>query len=180
MGTLVILGLIGCESVPESPLAARARSVFGLSLPCSVASCAPHLDGGSLGGVLIGARGDSLEFAWDGAMRVMPEPPASILHDRARLSAWGDSVASAGTRLAYIGADWFGAPGASPLAVGSPAETLFIEILRSCAGRDSSSSFHPLLARRNCPPPSYFAWRIIQCLEEQRAHSFDKSARRVN
>jgi hypothetical protein len=174
----------GCvhDKPQESRFAARIGSTFGLSLPCSLVSGGIHLDGGSMGVILLGAKGDSLAVAWSGTFR-MPEPPTSILHDRPRLKVWADSIVNAQEMPAYVGADWFRAPGAVPIAIGSPKESLLIDILRSCAGRDSSSSFNPLLgamAGHSYPPPAFFAWRIIRFLEEQRARSSDKSARRLN
>ena len=146
----------------DAALSMRAKKALGISLPCSLAVMGEYL-GGDVGGLLIGAEGESLLFAWDGGMRgPHGPPPAWVGHDpqraRAWFDAWMDSVAIVMPRLAFIGANQPTLRGAVPLRVGSPAESLFIEALRSTLGQPPSSQ-----------PRSGGARWLIDALEKQRA-----------
>lgn len=152
------------RSVADRQLAIRVKTTFGISLPCSLAWCARYLDGGSVGGVFVGAERDTLKWSWDGAMREMPDVPGSIRHDPNRLNAWADSVVEAVPRLAYFGASHFRAPGARPLTVGSSSESLFIQLLWSAIGADSV--FIPPPGKRDKNP---MAASVARALQRQRA-----------
>jgi len=146
----------------------RTKNTLGISLPCSLARSGSHLDGGSVGGLLIGAAGESLLFSWDGAMRgPHGPPPAWVGSDgkRAKLwfDSWMDSVDMIKPRLGFIRADYPGNPGAVALSVGSPAESLFIDALRSSVARDSDAAISEA-RRRELGNVS----RVIGALESQR------------
>jgi len=125
------------RSPADRQLSARTEAAFGISLPCSLRWCGSYLDGGSVGGVLVDAKGDSLQWAWYSGARTMPPMPESIRHDRMRSEAWVDSIMNSVPLLAYVGAKHFRATGARPLAVGSARESLFIHLLWNAIGADS-------------------------------------------
>jgi hypothetical protein len=129
---------MGCGrgSRPEDVFASRVKSEFGLSLPCSLAWAETAPDGSSMNGVLIGTRGDSLPWAWGGAM-TWPVPPDAITHDPRAMTAWSDSIAQSIRRRGYVGAAQVTDPAAKPLAIGSPAESVFIQVLWTAVMRDS-------------------------------------------
>jgi len=158
------------RTVAERQFAARVQSTLGISLPCTLAWCSPYLDGGSFGGVLVGAKGDSLPWAYGHGMIPPPATPSSIRHDRARVDAWEDSIVQSAPRLAYVGAKHYRESGAMPLAIGSPAESLFIRVLWKAADGDTVGT--PLPGEQ--PSPGRQAKRLIaaniaRSLERQRA-----------
>ena len=65
---VILAFLPACErdtfSTAERELSARLESTFGISLPCSLSWCDSYMDGGTVGGLLIDAKGDSLKWAW--------------------------------------------------------------------------------------------------------------------
>lgn len=138
----------------------RINPALRLSMPCSLVWCGSYFDRGSQGGVLVGSAGDTLLWAWAGGINV-PTPPASVRHDRARFDSWADSMVRANPMPVYIGAKHYREPGATPLAVGSPDESLFIRILWSAIGADSV----PHSYWRPGPP----AASIARALQRQRA-----------
>jgi hypothetical protein len=151
-----------------STMSTRVKSVLGVSLPCYLVRSGSHLDGGSVGGLLIGAAGESLLFSWDGAARgPHGPPPAWVGRDAKRwkmwMDAWTDSVDRVVPRLSFIRADYPGNPGAVVLPVGSAAESLLIEALRSSVVRDTNASANPVRLRE-LGNVSY----VIQFLEKQR------------
>ena len=135
---MLIVCAVGCGRSPsaEDVLASRVKSEFGLSLPCSLAWAETAPDGSTMSGALIGARGDSLPWAWGGAM-TWPVPPDAITHDPRAMTAWSDSIAQSMRRRAYVGASHVNDPGATQLAIGSPAESVFIQVLWTAVMRDS-------------------------------------------
>ena len=165
---------LGCNrdgrSVAERQFATRVQATLGISLPCSLAWCGPYLDGGSFGGVLVGANGDSLPWAYGHRMIPFPAIPSAIRHDEARVDAWSDSIVQSVPRLSYIGAKHYQEPGARALAVGSSAESLFIQVLWKAADGDTVGT--PLPGEQ--PSPGRQAKRLIaaniaRALERQRA-----------
>ena len=129
---------MGCGGSPraEDLLASRVKSELGLSLPCSLSWAETAPDGSTMSGVLVGARGDSLPWAWGGAI-AWPAPPASITQDGRAMTAWSDSVAQSIRRHAYVGASRVDDPAAHALDIGSHAESLFIQVLWTAVMRDS-------------------------------------------
>ncbi len=111
MKTTIALALVGLL-LAAAPAVRAADASFDLKLPCKVLSYAPVKDGGSWDGQLVGADGTLLDFSWDGATRAVA------------------SDAEAGPRRVYLGAKHWTDEGAAPLAVGSRAETRFIEALQ--------------------------------------------------
>jgi hypothetical protein len=166
--TLLLLMLPSCATDPASiaqrQLSARVKSTFGIALPCKLGSCGSYLDGGSIGGTLIGADGDTLKWAWDGAMREFPNIPKAIRGDSRRVNAWADSIAWAMPRQIYVGATYFRSPKARALAMGSSAESLFISTLESCAGLDSSAVSPP-----SPMSPGRRAWSVLFFIKKSRA-----------
>jgi hypothetical protein len=163
----LLLGASSCGRTPrdsaEDELASRAKSEFGLSLPCSLAWAETYPDVAA-GGVLVGARGDSLAWAWGPGATPMPVPPDAISRDPRAMTAWSDSVVQAIRRRAYVGGKHVADPGATPLAIGSPAESLLIQILWSAVMRDSvSMATHGPLGK------GLVAASVVRMLEEQRA-----------
>jgi len=135
---MLIVCAVGCGRSPraEDGLASRVKSEFGLSLPCSLAWVETAPDGSSMNGVLVGAHGDSLPWAWGGAM-TWPVPPEAITHDPGAMTVWSDSIAQSIRRRGYVGARQVTDPAARPLAIGSPAESVFIQVLWTAVMRDS-------------------------------------------
>jgi len=138
---LLVLALLpACErdelSTADRRLSVRLESTFGISLPCSLGWCQPYLDGGTVGGLIVAASGDSLKWAWG---RRSPEmrTPKSIEHDQTRMDAWVDSLLKSPPTFAYVGVDHWSRPGGRPLPVGSSAESLFIQLLWYVAGVDT-------------------------------------------
>lgn len=123
----------------ESQVTTRVRSAFGFSMPCSLAWCELVPDGGSIGGVLAGARGDSLLWAWGPGSTPTPLPPEAIRSDGRAMTAWSDSVLQSFRRRAFIGATRFSDASATPLGIGSSEESLFVQTLWSAVMRDSVS-----------------------------------------
>ncbi len=136
---ILLLCAVGCERgarSTEDPLASRVKSEFGLSLPCSLGWAETAPDGSSMTGVLVGAHGDSLPWAWGGAI-AWPAPPAAITQDGRAMTAWSDSVAHSFRRHAFVGASRVDDPAAHALDIGSSAESLFIQVLWTAVMRDS-------------------------------------------
>jgi hypothetical protein len=165
LGTL-LTGASGCGRAPresaEGRLASRVKSEFGLSLPCSLAWAETYPDYAA-GGVLVGARGDSLPWAWGPGATPPPVPPDAISRDPRAMAAWSDSVVQAIRRRAYVGGKRIADPGATPLAIGSPAESLLIQILWSAVMRDSVS-----MATHGPQGKGLVAASVVRMLEEQR------------
>lgn len=127
------------RAVPIPKYIASGRKILGLSMPCELIYCAKHKDGGSVSGILAGARGEELRFYWDGASRVERDPPDTIARNPALRKRWADSIAIANPRLVFLGSNRPGSRDARPLAVGSRAEAAFIEALRSAANGAQSA-----------------------------------------
>ncbi|HEX3112667.1 MAG TPA: hypothetical protein VHU20_05330, partial [Candidatus Eisenbacteria bacterium] len=53
------------------------------------------------------------------------------------MTAWSDSIAQSIRRRGYVGASQVTDPAARPLAIGSSAESLFIQVLWTAVMRDS-------------------------------------------
>jgi hypothetical protein len=138
------------------------KSEFGLSLPCSLAWAETYPDAAS-GGVLVGARGDSLPWAWGPGATSLPVPPDAITHDPSAMTAWSDSVVQSIRRRAFVGAKHVADPGATPLAIGSPAESLLIQVLWSAVMRDSVS-----MASHGPQGKGLVAASVVRMLEGQR------------
>ena len=173
----IVLGLgvflvfvTACERDPRSiarrQLSARLESTFGISLPCSLRWCDSYLDGGSVGGLVVDRKGDSLQWAWS---PLVPGPglgrrsrEASIPRDR--LNAWADSILLATPHPVYVGATYYRAAGAKPLPIAGPAESLFIQLLWQAVGADSVFR-DGSLSRRKRP----LAASVARCLQRQRA-----------
>lgn len=166
--TVLLLCAATCGRSPrqlaEHEFASRVKSTFGLSLPCSLAWCDSYLDGGSVGGVLVGAQADSLRWAWGPGSTPMPLPPDAIMRDPAAMNAWGDSVAQSIRRRAFVGAKEFSDPGATPLPIGSPEESLFVQLLWTAVMRDSVS-----MSKRGPEGKGLMAAYVARMLETQRA-----------
>ena len=166
VGLAALLCASGCGRAPresaEGQLASRVKSEFGLSLPCSLAWAESYPDAAS-GGVLVGARGDSLPWAWGPGATPLPVPPDAITHDPRAMTAWSDSVVQAIRRRAFVGAKHVADPGATPLAIGSPAESLLIQALWSAVMRDSVS-----MAIHGPQGKGLVAASVVRMLEEQR------------
>jgi hypothetical protein len=128
---LILSSCSGRSQESEAPVDRRIREVLGISMPCSLKRVEMHPDGGSLGGLLAGAEGESLLFAHDWRVRPMPAPPNYLKIGSSRFHAWAESVAQAQPRLVTIGADYPARVGAKPLPVGSEAESLFLVAVRS-------------------------------------------------
>lgn len=128
---LILSSCAGRSQKSEAPVDRRIREVLGISMPCSLKRVEMHPDGGSLGGLLAGAEGESLLFAHDWRVRPMPAPPDHLETGGPGFHAWAESVAQARPRLVTIGTDYPARPGAKPLLVGSEAESLFLVAVRS-------------------------------------------------
>jgi hypothetical protein len=157
---------MGCDSrsLAERQLSVRTEAVFGISVPCSLGWCESYLDGGSVGGVLIDAKGDSLQWAWDGAGRSAPGSWEAFHRDRVGFEAWVDSALNSAPRLAHIGGKHFRAPGVQALEVGSTRESLFVQLLWVAVGADSV--FRDTVWSSHKRPR---AARVARILEKQRA-----------
>jgi hypothetical protein len=131
LGVLLALG-ISCardeRAVARQQLAARVKSTFGISFPCSV-RCARTLGNRDLG-LLIGAHRDTLTWTWDAieGRRIPPRPPNM---SGAQYNALAESILGYPAHLVHVG------PHGTPLPLNSPAESVFIEVLWSAIGSDS-------------------------------------------
>lgn len=159
----LLLCVVGCSPRRvEDVFASRVKAELGLSPPCSLGWAESYPDLGS-GGVLIDARGDSLPWAWGPGATPMPLPPDALTHDPRAMTAWSDSVLQSFRRHAFIGAKHVDDPGATPLAIGSPAESLFIQVLWTAVQRDSvSMKIHGPQGK------GLVAASVVRMLEEQR------------
>lgn len=83
-----------------------------MECPCPVVRTGRYLDGGSVGGVLQCANGDSLEYFWDSGMR-STEPATSLP-----------------PRLLYIGTDSPAASRTTSIAANSSAEKHLVDLLQ--------------------------------------------------
>lgn len=166
LALLVLLNACAQDSRRESHrlFVARVKSTFGITPPYSLIWCDSYLDGGSVGGVLIGGARDTLEWACGPGSRRIPPTPESIRHDSARQDAWVDSVLRSVPSRVYIGVKYYREPAGRPLAVGSPAESLFIQLLWAAVGPDTvfNYSSHKL-------QPGPLAANIARALQRQRA-----------
>jgi hypothetical protein len=129
LGALLALG-IACarseQAVTRQRLAVRAKSMFGISFPCSVRCSGP---GGRapIFGLLIGAHKDTLTWTWDAVEgRDLQPPPPGM-----KRTAWVESVLAYPPHLVHVG------PHGTPLPFKSPAESVFIDLLWSAIGSDS-------------------------------------------
>ena len=93
-------------------LATPGEVSLGIECPCDVVDMYGYKDGGTIGGILRGADGSHIEFAWD-----------------SRLSShllWGPTPEG----FAYVGADYPTGEGAVLLKTGSSGESEFIRLLK--------------------------------------------------
>lgn len=106
-----------------------AVELLRLTRPCSLASAHVVLDGGSISGRLVDAKGKSLDFCLDRRCdRVSSsDPPLARTWDRYVLRK--AQVLEADPYLVYLGAPYLTDAAAHPLAVGSPQESLFVQLL---------------------------------------------------
>ena len=163
--SLFLSGCVKSSSPPaESEFASKVKSTFGLSLPCSLAWCDWHPGWESVGGVLVGAQGDSLPWAWGPGTTPVPVPPEAIARDTKAMSAWGDSVLQSSRRRAFIGATHFSSPDAKPLTIGSPEESLFVRLLWTTVERDSVA-----MSKHGPQGKGLMAAYVVRMLETQRA-----------
>lgn len=166
VATLLIAA--ACTRDPRSAVDRRSATPINpalrISMPCSLVWCGSYFDRGSQGGVLVGSAGDTLLWAWAGGIN-LPTPPASVRHDRARFDSWADSMVRANPMPVYIGAKHYREPGAVPLAIGSPDESLFIRILWSAIGADSVPTPTRIAKQRYGPR----AAGVARALQKQRA-----------
>ena len=169
IGALVTL-LSACGrplSPDEGRLSARLQATFGISLPCSLGWCQSYLDGGTVGGLIVDEKGDSLKWAF-GRRRRPIEIPESIKHDRFRVDAFLDSIHKNPPTFAYVGADHWTRPGGRPLPVGSAAESLFIKVLWYVAGADTVVPGR-VYAHRDRSGQRFRASNVARALQRQRA-----------
>jgi hypothetical protein len=154
----------GPRSIAERHLATRIKSTFGISLPCSLRWCDSYLDGGSVGGVVVDRKGDSLQWASSPLMPGLGSRSRAAGIARDRLNAWVDSILLATPFPVYVGVTYYRAAGAKPLPIGGSAESLFIQLLWQAVGADSvfkdASRSH-----RKRP----LAASVARCLQRQRA-----------
>jgi hypothetical protein len=152
--------LAGCsQSKPPQPaaeaeridpiLAARAQALLGVSLPCTLLTAVSYLDGGAAGGTLRGAKGEVLKFAF-GPTGMRPAQPADTTSKQYQ---------------AFVGADYPTKPGATPLGVGTAAESVFIDVVRIAVLRERRGTTTPT---QN--PSAATAAGVITILERQRSH----------
>jgi hypothetical protein len=94
----------------------------------------------------------------------MPLPPDEITHDPKAMSAWADSVIQSTRRRAFVGAKHFSDPAGTALAIGSPAESLFVRLLWASVERDSVS-----MAKHGPQGKGLMAAYVVRMLETQRA-----------
>ena len=119
--------VVGChrDDHEVSAISLRIERRLGLKLPCEIHSAQEYDDGGSIGGTILDATGQQLQFWWDGGMRLRPED-VSHLGDRFGTT---DPVTS-GPRLVYLGAHHREDRQARALLVGSAEESAFVDVLR--------------------------------------------------
>jgi hypothetical protein len=91
-------------------------------------------------------------------------PPDAITRDPAAMNAWADSVVQSVRRHAFVGAKHFSDTGATPLPIGSPEESLFVQLLWSAVMRDSVS-----MSKRGPEGKGLMASYVARMLETQRA-----------
>jgi hypothetical protein len=130
-------------------LAGRAQVLLGISLPCTLLTAVSYLDGGAAGGTLRGARGELLKFAF-GPTGTKPTQPPDTTSKQYQ---------------AFVGADYPTKPGATPLGVGTPAESVLIDVLRTAVLRERRGATTPT---QN--PSAATAAGVITILERQRSH----------
>lgn len=152
------------HELAQREFASKVKSTFGLALPCSLAWCEAYPGEWSVGGALAGVRGDSLQWAWGPGATQLPLPPESITQDPGAMTAWADSVTKSIRRHAFIGVKHFSDPGAKPLAIGSPEESLFVHVLWAAVMRDSVS-----MKTHGPRGKGLMAAYVARTLEEQRA-----------
>ena len=159
---IVLMLASACISCAGSGPSSVRRSALGITPPCSLRSCGMYKDGGSIGGVLVGNRGEVLKFLLPRKLWI-----GGRSRDRAGYRAW-----EAAPRPVYIGSDRPGDPVAKPLEVGSRVERAFIDMLREAAARDTSTAdprrpaarlalsvVHVLETNKpGLPPPSLDDW----------------------
>jgi hypothetical protein len=172
---LALVVLAGCtQSKPpeqavqaeyvDPVLAARAQSLLGVSLPCTLITAVTYLDGGVAGGSLGGAKGEVLKFAFGSTLN----PPAAPM-DTSFYPATGelvvDTLSTTKQYQAFVGADYPTKTGATPLGMGTAAESVFIDVLRAAVVRERKGSTDP---HRNSGAAT--AASIVTILERQRSH----------
>ena len=174
VAVLLASALAGCsQSKPPQPaaqaeridpiLAARAQALLGVSLPCTLLTAVSYLDGGSAGGTLRGAKGEVLKFAF-GPAGTKPAQPADTVYYPATGQLAVDTL-GAKQYQAFVGADYPTKPGATPLGVGTAAESVFIDVVRIAVLRERRGTTTPT---QN--PAAATAAGVITILERQRSH----------
>jgi hypothetical protein len=171
----ILVVLAGCtESKPpeqavqaeyvDPVLAARAQSLLGVSLPCTLITAVTYLDGGVAGGSLGGAKGEVLKFAFGSTVNP-PPPPTDTTFYPATGELVVDTLSTTKQYQAFVGADYPTKPGATPLGMGTAAESVFIDVLRSAAVRERKGTADP---HQNSGAAT--AASIVTILERQRSH----------
>ena len=94
----------------------------------------------------------------------MPLPPDAIARDPGAMGVWGDSVAQSFRRRAFVGASHYSDPGATPLPIGSPAESLFVRLLWATVEKDSVA-----MSKQGPQGKGLMAAYVVRMLETQRA-----------
>lgn len=136
-GILVFFSACQIQTAAERQLSTHLRSTFGMSLPCSLVWCDSYLDGGSMGGLIVDREADSLKWAWSALVPDLFSRARGADQHGARLEAWSDSVLSHTPHPVYIGIKYYRDAGGRPIGIGSPAESLFIQLLWYVVGSDS-------------------------------------------
>lgn len=90
--------------------------VLGIAPPYRLSWCGSQWDGGSIGGMLVGADGDSVGFCWDGRIRGYQREAPSRL--------------GAPPQLLRLHATYPADPSAVPLPAGSAAESTLVAALQ--------------------------------------------------
>ena len=153
----------GPRSIAERRLSARLKTTFGISLPCSVMWCDSYSDG-SMGGLIVDTGKDSLQWAWSPLVPWLGERARAANLHGARLDAWADSVLWHTPYPLLVGAAYYSAADARPIAIGSSAESSFIQLLWYVVGADSE-----FIDADRTHHKSPFAASVARCLQRQRA-----------
>lgn len=161
-GTVASLIFLSCQSDADRQLSTRLKSTFGISLPCSLRWCDSYMDGGSVGGIVVDRRGDSLQWAWSPLVPGLGRRAQEASVPRDRLNAWVDSVLLATPFPVYVGVTYYRNPGGRPLPIEGSAESLFIQLLWHVVGADSELTEEPDHKRP-------LAASVARALQRQRA-----------
>jgi len=135
-----------------------------VSLPCTLITAVTYLDGGVAGGSMGGAKGEVLKFAF-GPTRMTPAAKADTIYYPATGQLVVDTVSTSKQYQAYVGADYPTKPGATPLGIGTAAESVFIDVLQTAVLRERRGTTDP---HQN--PAAATAAGVITILERQRSH----------